>query len=149
MRSICRREQQANAIVLNYFAKHFPGHPLLSQLIGLDSAPRWLMDRREDANYKQCRFGDPAPPAHFRKVLGRDLRLALHDYVNDVSLLFAFLPERAMIAYPIAVLRECAAVRQTNVALRLQPGDVQFLAAACRDAFGPVTPMARLFASLS
>lgn len=139
----------SHATVLGMFSQEMPGHALLDQPIELLLPPLWLMQKREEANYRQCRFGDPVAPAHFRGVSRMGLRRALEAYVSDDSTLYAFVPDHAMLAYPILVLQQCSEVAKREQWFRLQPEDLAFLEQTSRDAAGPLPSLIRLFGTLA
>jgi len=72
---------------------------------------------REDANYKTPKFPDPTVPAHFSSLDSIGVGRALHGYVDDQSMLYAFDPDHAAIAFPIECLRRAhvAVARTGNV----------------------------------
>lgn len=83
------------------------GHFLLSQKIGITEPLEWLTERREEANYRKARFGDPAAPDHFRFVETDGVRKLLETYIQDGesgSDTYTFLPDHAVFAYPLRAL---------------------------------------------
>lgn len=80
-----------HSVVLQSFEELFPTH-LLTQNIGADNASAWLIDRREDANYKLGRFLEPAVPPHFEFVVNTGIRKALQMYLHRDNELLAFDP---------------------------------------------------------
>lgn len=65
----------------------------------------WMASRREDVNYKDIRFSDPIVPAWFSNVDIYGLRRLVGDYLAD-PFLYAFDESHAMVALPLAALRD-------------------------------------------
>jgi hypothetical protein len=130
-------------VVLNLFSLVFAGDSLLSQPIGGEPALGWLMDRRENANYKQGRFGDPDVPPHFARVSQIGFRRAINAYLGDASSLYTFDPDHAMIAFPAAVLlRARTELKSQNLQVDVEGG--KFLTALGRDKDGRIAGLDRL-----
>jgi len=131
-------------VVLSLFGQVFAGDPLLSQPIGGEPALEWLMNRREDANYKQGRFADPTAPDHFLKVTQLGFRRAINAYLKEASSLYVFDPDHAMIAFPLAaLLRARTGLKTQNLQLDLDSG--RFLSALGRDKSGRIAGLDQLF----
>ncbi len=115
----------------------------MSQPIGEEPALDWLINRREDANYKQGRFVDPDVPAHFSIVAQRGFRLAVDTYLREPSSPFVFDPDHSMIAFPSAtLLRASTELRSRN--LRLDADAVKFLSNLGRDRAGRISCLGQL-----
>jgi hypothetical protein len=132
-------------VVLSLFEQVFRSDPLLSQDIAGEPALKWLINRREDANYKQARFTDPSPPAHFVRVNDLGFRRAINAYLDDKTSLYVFDQDHAMVAFPLATL-----VR-ARVELKIQNlpyADLEsnkFLSGLGRDKSGRIACLAQLF----
>jgi hypothetical protein len=130
--------------VLNLFGQVFAGDLLLSQPISGEPALEWLVNRREDANYGQGRFADPAVPVHFFKVAQLGFRQAMNAYLSDASSLYVFDTDHAMIAYPLAaLLRARTELGPQNFQVDRERG--RFLSALARDKNGRIAGLDRLF----
>jgi hypothetical protein len=130
-------------IVLNLFSHTFAGDALLSQPIGGEPPLEWLMNRREDANYKQGRFADPDVPPHFFRVNQLGFRRAINAYLTEPTALYIFDADHAMIAFPLAVLlRARAELKSHN--LQVDPEGSKFLSALGKDKDGRIGGLDRL-----
>lgn len=131
-----------HSVVLRSFEQCFRRH-ILVQNIGADEAAEWLMDRREDANYKLGRFSEPTVPTHFEFLEKTGIRKALQMYLHRDNEMLAFQPEHAMIAYPFLALRYA---KHEFEALHVDPlsaDDRATLSPHCRDASGYLTDLVR------
>src|SRR5579863_665081 len=130
--------ESTHKTVLATFEREFGAGALLSQNIGLDSPLRWLMERREEANYKVACFPDPTAPRHFEEVEKNGLRSVLSTYIEDKSHVYTFDPDHAMLAYPTKVL---LSVGQSiaSASLSLSPIERSYLKKVARDSSGPFT----------
>lgn len=130
--------------VIAYFAKTFPRSPLLSQDIGTDPPFRWLMHRREEANYNIGRFGDPQCPAHFAAIVREGVRRSTSEYVADSSYLYTFDPEHAMLALPIEALKQAVSHPDLDIAANSDADAQKFFRALFADKSGPLSGVLRL-----
>jgi hypothetical protein len=88
--------------VLERFAVSFSRDFFLSQEIDLTSPLVWLMNRREEVNYRFSRFTEPMTPRYFKFAVAEDLRKLLTTYTsNDV---YVFDPDHAMVAFPFRLM---------------------------------------------
>jgi hypothetical protein len=131
-------------VILQQYAAHFPGVPLVTQLIGVDKPFDWMMDRREEVNYKNAKFHEPAAPLFFKKIASENIRHLLLAYIKDNSASFAFDPDHAILALPIAAIQAA----KVSFAAKIPPAvmtddDVKFLVGLFRDRHGEM-PGARL-----
>lgn len=83
------------------YGRVFPNSSLITQPIGVDPAIEWLKSRREQVNYIDARFPDPACPSWFQMHVSSGVREMLSTYLSD-HFTYASLPDHAMIAYPLA-----------------------------------------------
>lgn len=90
--------------VLKAFQRAYPSHPLVSQQIDLMDAVDWLIVQREFANYGRARFGEPSAGSQFDHVSANGVRKSVNAYISDKSLAYAFDPDHAILAYPLASL---------------------------------------------
>lgn len=99
-----RRKGNSHLVVFSAFRHTFPNDILLSQPItGLDPLD-WLEDLRNRANYTMAPIPDPDVPAHMLAP-SRRLRQYFSTYIADDSYLYAFQPEHAALAFPIAAIK--------------------------------------------
>jgi len=121
-------EGTTHKCVLNLFVKFFSSSShLLSQEIDLKKPLDWLMDRREESNYKTAKFPEPIAPKHFEKIISAGLNRAVGAYVRDGEMLFAFDPDHAMLAYPIMVLSAVAAEIKSKCLYSLGNDDKKYV----------------------
>jgi hypothetical protein len=59
--------------ILDYFAKNYSAHLLLSQPIDGVPSLRWLMEKRVQANYSNTGFCEPVVPKHFSSVFSNGI----------------------------------------------------------------------------
>jgi len=125
------------------FRAHHQNHWLLSQQIaGLDPL-QWLMDKREDANYRS-QFSEPTTPDYMRKLFESGPRRLIAEYVADDDGIYVFDPDHAILAYPLRVLTYC---RQALATANVQPFPDSlsaFLGSICVDPSGRLTKLAKL-----
>jgi hypothetical protein len=123
-------------VVIASFSKEFSAHWLLGQDIDLKKPPLWLMDLREEANYKRGSFWEPDCPPHFQALKSLGVRRAVDGYLKDKML--AFDPDHAALAYPLQAIIEARSKLQ-----RMDERDADFLQLRAKDARGPLSELIR------
>jgi hypothetical protein len=131
-------------VILQQYTEHFPGAPMVTQLIGIHKPFDWMMDRREEINYKNAKFYEPVAPLFFKKIASGNIRQLLDAYVKDSGSAFAFDPDHAILALPITAIQTA----KTAFAAMIPPvvlaeDDMKFLAGLFRDRYGEM-PGARM-----
>ncbi|WP_157755180.1 hypothetical protein [Variovorax boronicumulans] len=126
------------------FTSNHPNHVLISQTVGTDAPFDWLMSLREQANYKLPKFLEPLAPQHFKSVEKHGARQMLRAYLNDGAHLYDFDPDHAMLAFPVATLKEAVAVLCSTTGSTLPQADLTLLAQQCADRLGPVAEFGTL-----
>lgn len=126
------------------FATHRASSPLLSQLIVADAPLDWLAALRESVNYKVPKFVEPNVPEHFKFVDRHGVRRMVTEYLADSSNRYTFDPDHAMLAFPIAALKETLTQLKAVTGAGLSPADSAFVTAQCCDKQGPIAEMRRL-----
>lgn len=129
--------------------KEFRAEPvLLSQQINLQCPLEWLMEKREDTNYKVSKFVEPEIPRHYCMALSSGIRRSINEYLTDNVMLYAFDPDHAMIAYPLKSL-QIACDKLLKLGL---PGygdeEKVLLRSLFRDSNGPISELIRIFDGL-
>jgi hypothetical protein len=130
--------------VITYFTRSFPSSPLLSQDIVGESPFKWLMLRREDANYAAGRFDDPRCPPHFSTIVHFGVRRAASEYITDTSYLYAFDPDHAIIALPIEVLKLALSHPNLDISANTDADAQRFFRALYSDRAGPMADLLSL-----
>ena len=130
--------------VIAHFAKTFPRSPLLSQDIGTDPPFKWLMHRREEANYNIGRFVDPQCPAHFTAIVRLGVRRSTSEYVADSTYLYAFDPAHAILALPIEALKQTVAHPDLDIAANTGADTRTFFRGLFADRAGPLSGVLHL-----
>jgi len=123
---------------LDYFAKNYSAHLLLSQPIDGVPSLRWLMEKRVQANYSNTGFCEPVVPKHLSSVSSNGIRQAVQAYISDDSSIYLFDPDHAMLAFPLRCItfaRERLVARGCPV---LEDDRSQFLMTTFRDRHGPL-----------
>jgi hypothetical protein len=92
-------------LVIDTFKKNNIEPILISQPIESQDPLEWLMEKREQANYKIAKFSEPQVPKHFEKIINSGLRRAIHDYLTDSLNLYLFQPDHAILAYPLKTIQ--------------------------------------------
>lgn len=104
-----RLNGNTHQVVLNEFAsaRIYP-HLMLQQIGGL-SPLAWLREKREEANYGNAKFAEPAVPEHFERIVEIGVRRAIDGYLSDRTYLYTFDADHAMLAYPLELWRQVLA----------------------------------------
>ena len=124
--------------VITYFTRIFPQSPLLSQEIDNEKPYKWLMLRREEANYSSGRFGDPQCPPHFAAVARHGVRRSTADYISDSSYLYVFDPDHAIIALPIETLKHAVSHSNLDITANVDEVTQRFFRLLFADRSGPM-----------
>jgi uncharacterized protein (UPF0332 family) len=99
------RVLSSHKLIIELFDREFHNSPILSQDIGFERPLVWLRNQRELVNYRQAKFSEPNVPSLFAAVSkSKRIRTMIAAYMRDNS--YAFDPDHAILAYPIAVLKE-------------------------------------------
>lgn len=128
----------SHAVVLKCFAETFPNHSLLSQEIDLQPPHDWLMNLREEANYRMGRFWEPTCPVHLSAIQRLGIRSAITSYLNDG--LFAFDADHAAVAYPLYAYLQARSHHRAGAALEERAS--RFLRKRIRDKQGAIAQLA-------
>ena len=136
-----KRDGQTHQIVLNEFRRRQPGHFLLSQQIALEDPLNWLVNKREEANYRNAKFCEPNVPKHFEKIINYGLRQSIKEYLLDSSDLYIFDPDHAILAYPLRSLQLVYEKMLTVPNFHLKDDEVNYLCQLFRDQKGPIPEM--------
>jgi len=139
-----KRSGNTHKAVLAAFQDYRQSSVLLSQLIGTAEPFDWLMGIRESVNYRTPKFCEPGAPAHFKFIERHGVRRIVSEYVSDNTNLFAFDPDHAMLAYPIAGFKLLLGELEASGSSRLQSQDAAYLAAQFFDASGPLPELRKL-----
>jgi hypothetical protein len=142
---VIRGKGNSHQFVLNLFGQAFSGHLLLSQQIDLSDPLKWLMEKREDANYRGPGFPEPKVPDHLAEIRSVGIRRAVEAYLHDSSDLYTFDPDHAMVAFPIRALMAARAEIISGGSCQLAKTRVSFLKSSFRDRSGPLANLQKLF----
>jgi hypothetical protein len=135
----------SHEFTLTFFEQHFGNHYLLSQPIDGSVSLWWLLEHREEANYRSRGFCEPEVPPHFEFVDSAGIRKTINAYMSDSADVYTFDPQHAMLALPLRALliaRESLLGRGAS-----WPGDEErasFLRTAYRDSAGPLSSMRKI-----
>lgn len=123
-------------VVLQQYTLQFPGAPMVTQLIGLDKPFDWMMDRREETNYKNAKFHEPAAPVFFKNIASGNIRQILLAYIHDNGA-YAFDPDHAILALPIAAIQAAKTAFTAKIpSVALTEDEGKYLAGLFRDKHG-------------
>jgi hypothetical protein len=114
-------------------------------MIRLPVQLEWLIERREEANYRLSRFIEPGVPQHFRRIVSDGVRRSLSAYVSDDTFLYAFDESHAILAFPLEVLK-ATLVQLSKPTTGYYPSahDLAYLASIYVDEHGPLPDIRRL-----
>lgn len=110
-------DHKATFEVLN---KHFKGDYLLSNQIDCQSAYDWIMEKRDDTNYRDLEFHEPQPPDFWEKINQELASQSIWDIVERISSdsagLYCFQSDYAILGIPIKRLETtCDALKKTGI----------------------------------
>ena len=86
------------------FAQEFPNNVLLATIDGRMSY-EWLRNLRDQANYTNTAFWEPAVPPHFAWVDNAGVTRCVTAYAADTQFQYAFDKDHAAIAFPVECLK--------------------------------------------
>lgn len=133
-------------VVIQQFSNAFPSSFLLSQEIELKKPFTWIMEKREEANYKNARFYEPLRPPFFKGVVSSSMRQTISTYVDDTTGTYAFDPDHAILALPIKVLSFAEkSLVSVSPLLKFSDDDLAFLCGLFRDRHGIIKSAKRIF----
>jgi uncharacterized protein (UPF0332 family) len=115
---------------------------LCNQMIGIDSAIKWLTNQRVAANYTSIRFCDPASNPCFTKISRGSLRQFVEAYALDKQGTYYLDADHAMLAFPI----ELAKLIHASQVISLAPDERMHLKILFRDSAGPLASAKHFFA---
>jgi hypothetical protein len=141
-------ERGTHKTVMKTFERRNPGHVLVSQQIDLEDAVDWMVEKRESANYRVVRFGEPDCEAEFEHVAANGLRRTLNAYLSETTLLYVFDPDHAIVAYPLRALQLVGSQLARGGIIVPSEDEQSFLRGRARDQAGNlpllITEMERL-----
>jgi hypothetical protein len=105
-RSAESKKGQTHQVVLVEVGRRRGLTRLQGQTIDGEDPGVWLMGKREEANYRNAQFSEPLAPPHFELISKGGLHKYVDAYGADDQLIYTFDKGHAMLAYPIAVVRE-------------------------------------------
>jgi uncharacterized protein (UPF0332 family) len=125
--------------VLDRFSLSHPNDFFLSQDIASRRPLDWLMERREEVNYKMSRFSEPGAPEHFKFAETTDVRRMLGSYqLDDV---YIFDPDHAVVAFPFRLMLDLR-IRLSNVGVSpLAEHEIEFLSKNSKDRSGLIAAL--------
>jgi uncharacterized protein (UPF0332 family) len=127
-------------VVLEEFKRLNTNHLLLSQEIDLANPLNWLMEKREESNYKNAKFTEPEIPVHFTKIMQSQIRGAIEAYLTDSDDFYTFDKDHAILAYPL----KCIQLVYKKIQLQEQPSfsidDMNYLCNLFTDTKGNKIP---------
>jgi hypothetical protein len=133
-------------VVLAEYSKIFHTALVVTQQINGEKPLNWMIDRREDSNYKNGCFPDPNMPDHFKGVTKSTMRLTLDAYIKDDGMTYGFDPDHAILAMPILTFRKAMeALKAVNATGRFSDPQSDYLKELFRDKNGPISPAKALF----
>jgi hypothetical protein len=127
--------------LLNCFKKLKPGHRILSQDIDLTGPLEWMMEKREAANYVQARFCEPRVPDCFAKIVEIGTQKASAAYFGPHADILVFDKDHAIVAFPIAVLREAGLRAIANGGAEIGKEELAFIKRRCKERSGATSAM--------
>lgn len=134
-----KEEGQTHKLVMKLFGRHDLDHFMLSQPIGVENPLKWLMDLREDANYRNARFIEPNIPQHFIKLSKNGIRKSCQAYLCDKSALYLFDPDHAILAYPLSFIERTFLEFQGSGLSVQKKDDMSFIQELFSDEKGPLS----------
>lgn len=90
-------------LVWKILSRQFSNLNLLNTIDGIP-AHDWITNLREQANYRNAKFPDPALPIFFAEIDKNGVNRSIDAYVADDSFLYTFDPDHAAIAFPLACI---------------------------------------------
>lgn len=132
------KKGQTHQVVLDEFKSQGVVPLLNSQNIGSDDPLKWLLSKREEANYRVAKFQEPNVPEHFQKIVDLGIRQTLTAYLQDSSHTYLFDAEHAMVAYPLITLRYAYDKMKAFSNLRLTDTEISYLCSLFKDKHGPI-----------
>jgi len=142
------KESGTHKLALLLFSKRYNSHRLLSNPIDGELATNWLMERRDESNYRRARFQEPDPPEHFLQVYEYGTRRLITTYLDDQKDSYTFQKDHAMLAYPLAALIQTGSALKKNAGIGMDDDELRFLVEECCDDVGPITPLTNIFKGL-
>jgi CRISPR/Cas system-associated protein Csx1 len=133
-----RKNDTTHKVVLNEFQNQQIVPRLFSQTIEYKDPLEWLMDKREDSNYRFPKFQEPNVPKYFEKIISSGIRTVLTTYLQDSSDIYTFDADHAMVAYPLKTLQYAYSKLKTFNHLRFEKNDTKYLCGLFRDNNGPI-----------
>jgi hypothetical protein len=110
-----------------------------TQQIDLMDAIDWLIAQREFANYGRARFSEPAAGREFDHVSANGVRKSVNAYIADRSLAYAFDPDHAIVAYPLACVLLIGAQLAGAALAKPSEAEQRFLRDRARDQAGLIS----------
>lgn len=94
----------SHTVAFELFKNVYRNDLCLSQDIENISPLEWIESKRNFISYRSAPYIDPVAPDQFKSMKSK-LRISLVEYLNDVSNLYSFDKDHAMIAYPLLLIK--------------------------------------------
>jgi hypothetical protein len=123
-------------LVLETFKKYHVEPYLISQPIDFKDPLEWLIEKREEANYKNAKFIEPQVPKHFKKIIKYGTRRIIQEYLNDTTDIYLFDSDHAILAYPLKTIQFAynKLLKSRNIAIDQE--EINYLCQLFRDDHG-------------
>lgn len=136
------RDGNTHKLVMTIFVQKFPNDFFLSQDIDGKPPLSWLLEMREEVNYKKSRFCEPIPPEHMQSAASEGIRILLSSYKVDT--VYVFDPDHAILAFPFRMILD---LRSRLSRLGMNPmnnSDLEFLRKHAKDKAGKLASLAEI-----
>lgn len=140
-----KKRGNTHQVILKLFKDNYPNHYLLSQSIELENPLDWMMNHRNDTNYKIPRFPEPSPAAHFENIKSKTIRRVVEYFYNDDTGVYIFDPDYAIFTFPLKCLSESMEQIKQIKDPFLKDKDSDYLARVCKDKSGRFARLSHLF----
>ncbi len=142
-----RFEGATHKVVLHAFQQRGSEKLFLSQDIESLNPMDWLMERREEANYKDARFIEPEVSDYFKKAVEAGIRSSTQEYLGPDGMFLMFDPDHAALAYPLRLcVRSLEICKQMGI-WRLSRDQASNLKKLFADQDGPLASICNLLDS--
>jgi hypothetical protein len=125
--------------VLDRFATTSSLDFFLSQDIANEPPLNWLVNKREEVNYKLARFSEPVAPSYMAYAATTELRQMLSAYLSDD--IYIHDPDHAIVAFPFRLVVDLRARLLNSGITPLLQAELDFIAEHMRDRAGIITAM--------
>lgn len=113
-------------VIYTIYERLYPNDPVFTQLIDMSKPLNWLMNQRENSNYKNARFLEPETPEIYKKII-INMRNNIEGYIKNENYLYTFDKDHSILSLPIHIVIEAIDAYSSLMTSHITADEATFL----------------------